>query len=106
MNSIRIIYNIIACIIIIYSVLHLKQFPLYTPDGIHFAIFMFSLDLVLVPVVLSVYKFDKTLFWGALVGVLVYNISACQDPRVSPIMLIFTGVISLYLFNKYSIHLE
>jgi hypothetical protein len=102
MNSIIIIHNIIIFILIIYSIFHLEQMPLYTPDGIHFAILMFLLDLVLIPLVLSIYKFDNKLFWGAMGGVLIYNISACQDPRISPIMLIISGIASLYLFNKYS----
>jgi hypothetical protein len=100
MEFVQLVYNVIACIILVYAILHIEKFPLYTPDGVHYVFFMFKMDLILVPLTISMYMIDKSLFWVTFLGLIVYNIGACQGPRVSPVVLILCAISSLYLLNS------
>jgi len=100
MKSIQLMYNIMTVIIILYAILHSKYFPLYTPDGIHYMFFMLIVNLIMLPLVIGMFFYDKKIFIGALIGLIIYNIGFNQKPNYSSIIIIVTGVLSLYFFNK------
>jgi len=100
MKSVQFAYYAITGVILLYSILHIEGFPLYTPDGVHYAVFMFVIDIFLTFTIIPVYKYNKTLFLGMVLGLIAYNIGASQKPSISPIILIIIAVVSLYFFNK------